>query len=152
MSKFSGLALAVEKPQRMVILHPVTKQPLRDAEGNEAYLDLFSGDSDVARKHDRTVVKSRLSGGGRKVTAEEVEAATPDRLAALTAGWRLIDLAGQPIDVSFSRDNARELYADPAMTWLRESAIIFTEDRGNFLPASSTTSSPTPNSSTGAAE
>jgi hypothetical protein len=136
MSKFSGLALAVEKPQRMTILHPVTKKPLKDAKGNEAYLDLFSSDSDLARKHDRTVVKNRLSGGGRKITPEEIEAATPDRLAALTAGWRLVDLTGLPIDVAFSHDNAKELFSDPAMTWLRESALIFTEDRGNFLPAS----------------
>lgn len=140
MSKFSGLALAVDKPQRMALLHPVTRQPLRDADGNEAYIDLWSGDSEVARKQERAITTRRLAVRGRtKITAGEIEADAVDMLVALTAGWRLLDLDGRPIDVPYTSQNARELYQEPALAWLRAQVDEFCGDRANFSPASSTT-------------
>lgn len=137
MSKFSGMALPVDKPARMTIVHPINRQPLRDKDGNEAYIELYSGDSDAARKHERSVARRRLAMRGRlKLTPEEIEAEGVELLSAITAGWRLAALDGSPLDVPFTPDNARELYSDNAMSWLREQVNEFTADRGNFSAAS----------------
>lgn len=138
MSKFAALALAVDKPQRMVIVHPFTGQPLRAPDGTEAYIDLYSGDSEIARRHSRTVQQRRIDmRRGGKVTVEEIEAETVELLAALTAGWMLVGLDGQPIEIPYSEQNARDLYAEPGLAWLREQVNAFAGDRANFSRASS---------------
>lgn len=138
--KFSGLELEVESPFRLVLVNPVTRQPMRDAEGNTAYIDHYSADSEIARKHQRAVQRRRLAMRGRmKITPEELEAEATEILAALTAGWYLVDLKGNVIDLPFSQDNARELYGNPAVGWLREQIDESTADRANFSQGSSTT-------------
>ena len=75
----------------------------------------------------------RLAQRGRmRITPEELEAESTELLAALTAGWHLVTLDGHPLDVPFSIENARELYAAPALAWLREQVDEFAADRGNF--------------------
>lgn len=153
MGKFSALALDVEKPGRMMIVHPVSRQPLRDKDGKESYIDLFSGDSDTARKHQRAVTRRRLAMRGRgKLTPEELEAEAVELLAALTTGWYLLDFGGEVIDVPFSQENARELYGDNAVSWIREQVDEYTADRGNFSRALSTSSAITPSTSGDKAE
>lgn len=140
MSKFSSMSLPTEKPERMTILHPTTRQPLRTKDGAEAYIDIYSADSEIKRKHDRAVTQRRLSVRGRmKLTVAELEAEGLELLALLTAGWRLVSLAGELIDVPLTVENARELYADAGMSWLREQVDEFASDRANFSKASSTT-------------
>ncbi len=139
MSKFAALALEVEKPARMTIVHPVTREPLKDGEGNEAYIDLHSGDSAVARRQQQSIQRRRLASRGRKVTLEEIESDALDFLAALAASWRLVGLDGSAIDVPFSTTNARELFGESSMAWLREQVDEFSADRANFSKASSTT-------------
>jgi hypothetical protein len=139
MSKFSGLELEVEAPFRLTLLHPVTRQPMRNGDGKNAYIDHYSADSEIARKHQRTVQRRRLAMRGRlKITPEELEAEAVDILAALTVGWYLVDLKGNVIDLEFSQDNARELYSNPAVGWLREQIDESTADRANFSKGSST--------------
>lgn len=131
--KFAALGLAVDAPGRLTIVHPVTRQPLRTADGVEAYIDLYSADSEVARKHERAVQRRRLAMRGRgKITPEELEAEAVEALAALTAGWRLVGLDGRPLDVPFSADAAREMYAASSLAWLRDQVNEFAADRGNF--------------------
>jgi hypothetical protein len=140
-SKFAGLALEVEKPSRMTIMHPLTNAPLRDKDGQEAWIELYSSDSDPARKHQRSAQRRRLASAGRrgrvKVTPEEMEADGIDMLVAITAGWNLLDLSGKPLKVEFNQDNARELYAEPGMSWLVEQIDTFASERENFSKASS---------------
>lgn len=137
--KFAALELSVDNPSRMTIVHPTTRQPLRDAEGKPAYIELYSADSEIRRKHDRAVARRRLAMRGRgKITPEELEAEAVELLAALTTGWHLLDLAGDVVDVAFTPENARELYAATKMTWLREQVDEYVGDRGNFSGASST--------------
>ena len=138
MSKFSALSLDVEKPARMIVVHPVSRQPLRSVDGKiEAFIDIFSADSEAARKHQRNVSRRRLAMRGRgRVTPEEMEADSVELLAAVTAGWSLLSLDGSPIDVSFSLEAARELYADPSVAWLRDQVDEFASERGNFSKAS----------------
>jgi len=136
--KFAGLEIEVEKPQRMPLLHPNTRQPLRTGKGEEAYVEVYSADSKVRREHDRAIQRRRLNMRGRgRITPEELEAEAVDLLAALTAGWKLVTLSGDALDVPFSAENARELYAAPALAWIREQVDEFAGDRGNFPQSSS---------------
>ena len=134
MSKFAGLALAVEKPERMVLRDPVSRKPLKDKDGNPACIDLYSNDSEVARKYDNAALQRRLnSRGGPKLSADELMGEATERLAHLTAGWNLVDLQGNPLDVKFSTDAAGDLYSESAISWLREQAEEFVADRANFV-------------------
>lgn len=136
--KFAGLEIAIDKPGRLILSHPITRQPLRDPDGKEAWIELFSADSDIARKHQQAIQRRRLAQRGNRlrITPEELEAEAVDLLAALTAGWYLVSLNGEPLNVPFSVENARELYAVPAMTWVREQVDEFAADRGNYSGAS----------------
>ncbi len=151
MSKFAALEMAVERPARLTIVDPVSRQPLRDkTTGTEAYIDLYSADSAVAVKHQRAVQRRRLAMRGRmKIQPEELEADAIELLAALTAGWKLVSFDGSDLGVEFSQENARELYASPGMAWLRDQVDEFVADRGNFSKGSSAGSLNTPNTSSG---
>ena len=147
--KFAGLALATDVTQRMVILHPGTRPPLRQADGTDAWIELHSIDSASARKTMRAQQDRRLRMRSARPSADEIDADAVELLAALTAAWSLCSLDGDPIDVPCSAVNAQELYALPALAWLREQVDGFVSDRGNFRRAPSMPSSPTP-STTGA--
>lgn len=133
-SKFAGLEIGVDKPRRMILVHPVTRQPIRDAEGTEAWIDVHSSDSPVARSHTKEMQRRRLNMGQRapKMTPEELEANAVDLLAALTAGWNLLSMDGAALDVPFSEANARELYSAPTLQWVRDQVDDFAADRANF--------------------
>lgn len=141
--KFAGLALEVDRPERMTILHPVTRKALCDEAGQSAWIELYSGDSEIADKHNRAVSVRRVNEAARsrrrKVTEDDAESQkldAIDQLACLTTGWHLVDLAGRCIDVPFSREAARDLYGSPGMAWLREQVDEFAFDRANFSKAS----------------
>ena len=137
-SKFAGLALAVDAPARMTILHPVTRQPLRDSAGEEAWIDLLSADSAAARAHDRATIDAQIRAAGRRRSSEQMDAELTEKLAKLTTGWRLLTLDGDALDVPFSIADARTLYALPELMWLRGQVAEFVADLGNFRPAAST--------------
>lgn len=138
-SKFAALSLEVEKPGRMIIRHPGTQAPLVDGEGREGWIEVFSSDSDVANRQRRAVQNRRMDDfrNKRRPTVEEAEADGLDLLAAITAGWYLVGPDGAVLDVPFSRDAARELYASAGTAWLRDQVDIFAGDRANFVKASS---------------
>ena len=148
MSKFAGLGIAAigaEEPYRMVILHPITNQPLKingAPEGeDEAYIDILSSDSETARKHHRSVGNARISRRTRSKTKfEEYEQSDYELLAKLTKGWRLATLDGAPIDLPATYKNALELYQLPDCAWLMEQVNTAAADRALFLKASSTSS------------
>ena len=136
-SKFAGLALAVDAPARMTILDPHTGQPLRDANGEDAWIDLLSADSAAARAQDRATIDAQIRAGGRRRSAEQMDAELTEKLAKLTTGWRLLTFDGEPMDVPFSVAAARELYALPELLWLRAQVVRFVDELGNFRPAAS---------------
>jgi hypothetical protein len=144
MSKFAGLALEVDKPARMPIRHPATGEPIRNASDPKdmAYVDVYSSDSEIARRHRRMFGQKRLDAMARKrkatVRIEDFEESDTELLVALTAGWRLIGIDGVPIDVEYSAQHARELYESPAMAWLRDQVDEFAAERENFSKASPT--------------
>lgn len=149
---FAGLALEVDKPQRMVIMHPTLSRPLVDKDGNEAYIDLYSADSPRAQQHNRELARRRLNQRVRvKQTPEEIEANNTDLYVALTAGWRLLSIDGSPLDLPFTPENARKLYDAPSVRWLRDQVDDFAADRGNFAPPSWRSSLSGPSKSSGKA-
>lgn len=139
----ASLSLDVAKPARMPLLHFQTRQPLRGPDGEEGYIELYSSDSDIARRHNRETQRRRLNMRGRgKLTPEELEAEGTDLLVALTAGWQLITPDGALLDVPFTPENARKVYDQ--ILWIREQVDEFCADRGNFTPASLSNSSSGP--------
>lgn len=138
MSKLAALALAVDKPQRVEIRNPITHQPMTDKAGSTAYIEVYSADSEPARKAERAAIDRRLAVRGRtKVTAAEIEAERIGYLAAITTGWHLVDFQGQPIDVEFSAETAKELYSSGEFAWIRDQVDEFVGDRANFMKPSS---------------
>lgn len=144
MSRFSGLGLALEAPSRMGVIHPVTRQPLRDGDGKESWIDILSSGSGVGRTHDRLVTDQQLKMRNQRITAEQLESNITEKLAKLTRGWYLVTLDGAPIDVPFDTNAARELYALPELAWLRDQALAWAEDSGNFRQDASKNSLTTP--------
>lgn len=137
MSKFDSLAIEADKPSRMIIIHPSTREPLGE-EDDIAYIDLYSLDSDVARKYNRAMNTRRLQQRKiRRPTPEEFEENAVDLLVALTAGWKLKDLEGVDLAIPFSSEDAKELYSNTATTWIREQVDEFISDRSNFMKPSS---------------
>jgi hypothetical protein len=131
-SKFAALEIDIDKPSRMTLLDR-DRQPYRNGDGHVAWIDLYSGDSEIARKHRRAVTRKRLAMRGRgKVAPEELEAEDNELLAALTAGWDLVIT-----DVPFTQENARDLYSNARVPHIREQVEEFVFDRGNFSKASS---------------
>lgn len=141
MSKFAALAVAVDRPARMTILHPATGQPLcvLDEAGKPtddvAWIDVLSADSAAAREYERAAQNKRLQSRARRITAEQLEADGVGLLAALTVGWRLVGLQGQPIDVPCTRENAAELYASPELGFIKRQVNDFAADLGNYPQA-----------------
>jgi hypothetical protein len=139
MSKFAGLGMAVDAPARVTLLHPVTRQPLRNAEtGDPAWIDVISSASQIGRAHDRAVTDKQIKMRGARLRAEDIEADFTEKLAKLTRGWSLVTLTGEPMDVEYTPANARELYALPELAWLRDQVGEFVADLGNFPTAVST--------------
>jgi hypothetical protein len=138
MSKFGGLALAVDKMHRLKLVHPATRKPLVDKDGEQAYIDHYSIESDAGRRYKRSVTDSRLEmTSADKLTAAQLETEKVEYLANLTAGWYLLALDGSPLGVPFTIENARELYAEPGAAWIAEALDKSASDRGNFAQASS---------------
>lgn len=136
---FEGMALAVERPARVELVHPVTGETLiNKATGEPAYIDMYSGDSEVAKKWTRESTTRRLQRRNNKIDGDFVEDNAVSLLTALTSGWSLCTLEGDPIDVPFSAANARVLYSTAALSWVRDQANEGAGNRALFTPASST--------------
>lgn len=138
MSNVDSLAIDAEAPAKLTLLNPETSQPIRDKDGNEAYILLLGTDSKAAQKHRREAMNRQLSKRNRnKMTAEEVEASAIEQLVALTRGWHLVNFAGDAVEFPFSEANARTIYSTPQFSWIKEQVDEFCGDRGNFMRKSS---------------
>ena len=138
-SKFAALEVPVDSPRQMILNDPVTRQPLTDAKGKVAYLELFSTDSEICRRFFREQNRRRTlpNGNMRPTTPEQTEAETVQLLVALTAGWYLVGRDGNHIDLPFNAQNAADMYAATSMAWIRVQVNEFVTEIANFAKASS---------------
>ena len=147
----SDLHLSAERPATSKQFFGFLREQAARADALYILGDLFeywAGDDDTGAPFNAQVCAAigkltargiQMQRGGRstRVTPEQIEAEGNDLLAALTKGWKLVDLDGNPIDVPFSQENARELYALTAVAWLRDQVDEYIGDRANFSKASS---------------
>lgn len=139
MSKFAGLGLSVDVPARMTIVHPLSGQPVRNAEtGEEGWIELLAASGTTGRAHDRGVMDRRIKQGQRRVRAEEIDADAVEKIAKLTRAWSLVLLDGTPLAVECTLTNARELFGMTETAWLLEQCAAFVADLGNFPQPAST--------------
>lgn len=131
-SKFSGFETDVDQPAKLNLLDQF-RQPYRNGDGRTAWIELYGGDSEIARKHRAAIQRKRLNMRGRgKITPEELIAEDNELFAALTKAWDLVIT-----DLPFSKENARELYENTKVPHIREQVEEFVYDRSNFGRASS---------------
>lgn len=86
-------------------------------------------------------VEQVTSGAKFSAAASDEEAAAS--LARATTGWSgvvqgWVDGTDDEAPAQFSIENARKLYLNRGVKWLRDQADRFVGDRANFLPASPT--------------
>lgn len=152
MSKFAALAANVADTFRVELIDPVTDDILRDKDGNPAYIDVLSIDSEEGRKFDtearqRAFRSARKSRTGLPDDIDQMEE-NQRKLARLTKGWHLVQPGtGDVIDVPCNAANAYELYSEPGMSWLFTQVFAGAANAGNFMKRGSMTSSPSPSTS-----
>ncbi len=129
-----ALAIDVNQTVKMPINDPRTRQPMRDTDGNEAYIELVSLDSPEVMAVQKAAINKRLKARGRAtVTADEVEAERAETFIAATKGWYLVARDGKPMNVDFTPATARIGYTDPRFSWIREQVSEALDDRATFL-------------------
>ena len=135
---WEGLAVD-SKPRRMELRHPNTGEVIRDAEGNPAFIDLYSSDDPVADHVRRDLYDDVMSPSkGRKnkprLSMEEAFESQANLMAALTASWYLVDpRTKEPIAIECNYENCKKVYGDRRVLWIREQADEFANDRANFF-------------------
>ena len=129
-------ALAVDDSNAVpiTILHPKTRQPLRDAAGKEAFISVVSLDSPEVQKVQKAALNKRLKMRGRvTMTADELEAERAEALVAATKDWYLVGLDGSPLDAPLNDTTARTIYSDLRFSWITEQVSEALDDRATFL-------------------
>lgn len=129
-----ALAVDVSNAVPVILLHPKTRQPLRDANGKEAFISVVSLDSPEVQKVQKAALNKRLKMRGRvTMTADELEAERAEALVAATKDWYLIGLDGTPLNVPLNDTAARTVYTDLRFSWIKEQVSEALDDRATFL-------------------
>lgn len=135
LSKFDTSAKS-EKGAILELRSPVDGEIIIDEQSSKPVsLTLLGPDSKryLSVSHDATNrrLEKRLRSNRAKITAEEVEADQLELLVECTVGWNGIRVGADYWD--FSKDNARKLYRMQGLSWIRQQAQEFIDERSNFL-------------------
>ena len=126
--------LEIKEGADMIVRHPISDQPLTDADGNPWTIRLESSWSDRYEQAMHSVQNRRLKKAGRtrgiKITAQDLEEGTMECLLAVTLSWTGVASDGAVLECT--PKNVREQYTKHK--WLLEQVVDFTEDQANFLP------------------
>jgi hypothetical protein len=145
-----GLMVEADKPARMLIVNPYTRETIRHQETEApAWIEVFSDSSAAGAQFLREATDRILQRKGRTARAEDIEDDLTAKAARLTTAWSLLSLNGEPINLPFSRAAARELFAKPGARWLRDQVLEFAADLGNYRQTTSPASSHMPNTNSG---
>lgn len=129
-----ALALDVSAPVSVTLLHPKTRQPLRDENGKEATISVVSLDSPDVQRVQKAALNKRLKMRGRvTLTADELEAERTETMVVATKSWHLVSLEGKALDVPLTAENARVVYSDARFAWIKEQVNEALDDRATFL-------------------
>jgi hypothetical protein len=129
-----ALAVDVNNAVPVTILHPKTRQPLRDETGKESFISVVSLDSPEVQKVQKAALNKRLKMRGRvTMTADELEAERAETLVAATKDWHLVAPDGKALVVALNDTTARTLYTDPRFSWIKEQVSEALDDRATFL-------------------
>lgn len=119
--------------------HPKTFEELFDGddESKPVGLYLLGVDSDVAVQARHKRLNTQISKKSSKAKAKDdedfaqkSEAEQNEILADCTVGWQNLSIDGNS---EFSRATILKIYSDTGWAWLREQAMFFVNDRGNFI-------------------
>jgi hypothetical protein len=130
---FADFALPTDTTSKCYIVNPATRQRLKDADGEECWIETYGYHSESAQKWraDREETLRKL---GRDFNDEENEQDLGDMLARLTVNWQLVAPTGKRVSVECNYTNAKKLYTSPQHRWMRQQLIEWLGNLGNFLP------------------
>lgn len=137
---------AANEGRALTVLHPVERTVLLDADKKPVTITLLGRDSDAFVASENAArnraVEQLTSGAKFNAAGADEEAAAS--LARATTGWSgvpqgWIDGTRNKAPAEFSIENAKKLYLNRGVRWLRDQVDKFIGDRANFLPASPTT-------------
>jgi len=129
-----ALAIDVSAAAPVTLLHPKTRQPIRDEAGKEAFISVVSLDSPEVQRVQKVAMNKRLKMRGRvTLTADELEAERAETLVAATKAWHLVTTDGKALDVPMTDAAARTIYTDPRFAWIKEQVSEALDDRATFL-------------------
>ena len=132
MSIFALKTVAADDGVPMTIRHLETGLPM-----DGQTITLMGTDSRAYREHvakrENSIAQQAWGSHGKmpKGFLDSMKQRALDDLVVLTVGWTLDGIDGKPVE--FSKEAARELYADTSMAWLRDQAEEFVKERANFL-------------------
>jgi hypothetical protein len=136
-----NVAAAASRGAFIELEHPVTGEPLLDAEGAPYGVDVLGEDSPEVRKverkqADRRAEKLRRGNIEASLKQEALEIDRIERLTAATRGWHLPPLDGEPLD--FNAQTAKRVYGSEALAWIADQVERGMRDRARFFSTGST--------------
>lgn len=116
----------IEEGSEMVVVHPVTFEPLKDDKGGVASIRLAGMDSAMYRKAANIIANRRTKGNRpQKMTVERFQQDTIELICKCTISWTNLVIGGKV------PKTPEEIYE--GRKWLKEQADIFIHDRANYL-------------------
>lgn len=119
--------------------HPASQQKL------DFSIRLRSSNCTAVRAKSRAFMTSLQTNPDFKKTgimdAEQIDLHGTEVLVACTIGWENVTIGGETLVCNAA--NARAVWSDPGLTWLRAQAQEFISEAANFLPKGAPASSPT---------
>lgn len=141
-SPFAALAARVDEGFKVFLINPATGKRILDEDDRPAYIEVLSGDSEVAEKFDRDrQKKANDAAASSLLTGTKEDDETPElvaKIAALTVGWHLVDpVSRSVIDVPCTPDNALALYNGRETRWIYRQVMPQAATIANFMQRSS---------------
>jgi hypothetical protein len=125
---------ASERGVPMPLLHPRSAAPLTNADGSAVSITLLGRASDTYRDLFRTLQEERITRMSQGIRQTHDDSLNEDTriLVACTKGWNIEALDGAAFP--YTAENSQRLWVDTRFLWVRDAAIGFIRNDGNFLP------------------
>lgn len=115
--------------------HPRTGAPFTMSNGEKFGFLLYGRASQASRDAMREMNDARavIEQTGGRVSVSQSEDIVATYMARCTKAWTPIMLDG--VEVPYTFENAKKIWADPRFGWMRPLAQAFISDDGGFFPA-----------------